>query len=91
MLRILPIALATLVATPALGQSGPTQAVPAASADATKSDLDRIVCEKEEQIGTRLGARKVCKTVKEWQEQRRIQREDVERVQQNINQNQPGG
>jgi hypothetical protein len=45
-------------------------------------DLNRIVCEVEETTGTRLGARKVCKTVLEWQQMRREQRETVEKFQQ---------
>ena len=31
-------------------------------------DLNKIVCEVDETTGTRLGARKVCKTVLEWQQ-----------------------
>jgi hypothetical protein len=31
-----------------------------------KSDLDKVVCEKEETMGTRLGAKKVCMTVAQW-------------------------
>lgn len=31
-----------------------------------KSDLDRVICEKQETIGTRLGAKKVCMTVAQW-------------------------
>jgi hypothetical protein len=50
-----------------------------------------MVCEKEEQIGSRLGARKVCKTVREWQEQRRIQQEEVQDQQQRGYQQAPGG
>ena len=89
MMKIMPVALAAFIATPAIAQSTPTTAVES-SANAQKGDLDRIVCEREEQIGSRLGARKVCKTVREWQEQRRIQRADFEKVQQVVNQS-PGG
>ena len=87
MLKSLPIALLLITSVPVAAQAQQ----PDSPSVSKKTDLDRIVCEKEEQIGSRLGARKVCKTVKEWQEQRRVQREEVERVQQNINQNQPGG
>lgn len=85
MLKILPIALVAIVSTSAIAQSAPSAAVQP-SANSQKNDLERIVCEKQEQIGSRLGARKVCKTVKEWQEQRRIEREEVEKVQHNVNQ-----
>ena len=42
-----------------------------------KGDPNRMVCEVEQTIGTRLGARKVCKTVHEWQELRMEHRETV--------------
>jgi hypothetical protein len=44
-------------------------------------DPNKIVCEREETIGTRLGGHVVCKTVAEWQEMTSEHRETVERVQ----------
>ena len=41
-----------------------------------------MICEKEEVIGTRLGAKKVCKTWLEWQQQRQEHRDSLEKVQQ---------
>jgi hypothetical protein len=87
MLKILPIALAAIVSAPVAAQTAPTKATQASN---EKNDLERIVCERQEQIGSRLGARKVCKTVREWQEQRRIQRSEVEKVQQVVNQSPSG-
>ena len=87
MLKLLPIALAALVVAPVVAQSAPTQTAVTTS---DKAELDRIVCEREEQIGSRLGGRKVCKTVREWQEQRRVQRDEVERIQRTINQTPSG-
>ena len=46
-----------------------------------KGDSDRIVCQKEEKIGTRLGARKVCLTVSEWNDLRAADRERTEEIQ----------
>ena len=46
-----------------------------------KGDLDRMVCQKEETIGTRLGAKKVCLTVAEWNELAKSNRETTERIQ----------
>jgi len=46
-----------------------------------KGDPNRIVCQKEETIGTRLGAKKVCLTVAEWQQRAKEDREQTERVQ----------
>jgi hypothetical protein len=45
------------------------------------SDPHKIVCEREDVIGTRLAGKKVCKTVAEWQEERFAQRRTVEDVQ----------
>lgn len=53
-----------------------------ASEDSKASDPNQIVCERYEETGSRLATRRVCKTVREWQEQRSGQRADVERSQQ---------
>ena len=44
-------------------------------------DLNKIICEVTQTTGTRLGASKVCKTVLEWQQLRRDQRDTLESVQ----------
>ena len=70
-----------------------TAAVPAAAQVATskpakdpaKDDLNRVICEREEVTGTRLGAHRVCLTVLQWQEKRREHRESTERVQRTVN------
>ena len=46
-----------------------------------KGDADKIVCQKEEKIGTRLGAKKVCLTVAEWNERASADRATTERIQ----------
>jgi len=43
---------------------------------------DKVVCEVEQTTGSRLGARKVCKTAAEWMALRQETRENVEKVQQ---------
>lgn len=45
-------------------------------------DPNRVVCEVEQTTGTRLGARKVCKTAAEWAQMKQQQRETLEKVQQ---------
>ena len=47
-----------------------------------KQDLNKIVCEVTETTGTRLGARKVCKTVLEWQQLKNDVQVGVQKVQQ---------
>jgi len=49
---------------------------------AATDDPARIICEKVEQIGTRIGSKRVCMTAAEWAEQRRQNREVVEHAQQ---------
>lgn len=76
MLKPLALFLMVAIAAPAAAQE--------ASSTAPKAkDPNRIICEKEEEIGTRLGARKVCKTWLEWQQQRQEHREGTEKIQQN--------
>jgi len=58
------------------------QAEPVKSAGA-KSDGNKIVCKKEEQIGSRLAAKKVCMTVEEWRRVADLNREETERAQLN--------
>lgn len=67
-----------------LSLSVPALAVePQAKADPKKSDGDRVVCERYEETGSRLGSRRICKTVREWEEERRVTRSEVEKAQQN--------
>ncbi|MFP5329347.1 MAG: hypothetical protein ACLGHC_04325 [Alphaproteobacteria bacterium] len=49
-----------------------------------KGDSDKIVCQKEERIGTRLGAKKMCLTVSEWNQRAKIHREQTERMQMGV-------
>lgn len=45
-------------------------------------DQAQTICEKVEEIGTRLSAKRVCMSRAEWAEQRRRNREEVEKAQQ---------
>lgn len=45
-------------------------------------DPNQVVCERVEQIGSRLGAKRTCMTRAEWAEQRARNRETVEAAQQ---------
>ena len=78
------LTLAVLAASPAAAQitfQTPPTAPPASGAKATNPN-DKIICEKQEEIGSRLGGRNVRKTAAQWELDRRQQREDTERVQQ---------
>lgn len=76
----------TFVAQPVAAAS--TEPAPApivvVGKDGKSVDPNRIICERQETTGSRLGARKVCLTAAQWQEKRREHREQLERAQQNV-------
>jgi hypothetical protein len=78
-----PIAIVLMVALAAPVAAQGTSQPQSAPAGSTKGkDPNRIICERQEEIGTRLGGKKVCKTAAEWQLERQQQREAVEKYQQ---------
>jgi hypothetical protein len=60
-------------------------AVPVRAEDTTSSkkqkDPNEIVCEKTEVLGSRLAKKKICMTRAQWAEQRRLNRQEVDKVQ----------
>nr|NUR36906.1 hypothetical protein [Sphingomonas sp.] len=66
-------------ASPAFAQS----AQPAQGQQTAKpaKDPNEIICERQEEIGTRLSTQKVCKTRAEWAEERRASRMDLDKQQ----------
>jgi hypothetical protein len=87
MLKPLLIAVVAAAAAPAGAQVTRLESAIAAP----KGDYNRIVCEREETTGSRLGARRVCLTVLQWEEKRREHRESTEKVQRTVNQAPSGG
>jgi hypothetical protein len=79
-------ALVAFAAQPAVAAEDSAQgSKPTVVAGKGKSyDPNRMVCQREETTGTRLGARKVCLTALQWEEKRREHREQLERAQQNV-------
>ena len=74
-LMISPVASA-----PAFAQTAPaTQSAPQASK--TTLDPNEVVCEKEEDTGSRLSAHRTCMTRSQWAEQRRLNRQDIDKLQ----------
>lgn len=81
-----------LIASPAAAQTAPAQAPQARDIPSSdKSDVNRMVCKKTEQIGSRLGAKKVCLTVKEWADRAAEDRNETDRVQQGTQLGLPSG
>jgi invasion protein IalB len=80
MTKALFLIAAAVVAAPVAAQTTPaTQPAPSNS---KKSDVNKLVCQRQDEIGSRLSAKKVCMTVQEWQEFRSQNRENLERWQQ---------
>jgi hypothetical protein len=48
---------------------------------ANARDPNEVVCEKQEVLGSRVAAKKVCMTRAEWAERRRLDRQELDRVQ----------
>lgn len=74
-------ALALLTGSPALAQTDPAPA--AAAASVTSTDDNKQICKKEKPTGSRLAAKKVCRTKAEWDEFYRQQRQETEQMQRN--------
>lgn len=44
-------------------------------------DPNEVVCEKQHEIGSRIVTKRVCMTRSEWDEQRRLDRQDIDKAQ----------
>ena len=86
--RVFLAAAAIAAAVPAVAQTD-LQPQPIVVSTA-KAEVERIVCKKEIPIGSRLGAKKVCLSVKEWQDRANADRDETERAQQNAPARQSG-
>ena len=68
--------------------------IPAASAMAEEKkpeakDPNRIICEKQEVLGSRVATKRVCMTAAEWEIRKREDREAIEKAQ--VNRRGPDG
>lgn len=72
-------ALVLALAAPAAAQNAGAASSP--SKASKTPDPDRLICERQEETGTRLGGKKVCKTAATWADERREDRENTERIQ----------
>jgi predicted secreted protein len=66
----------------------PASAEPAVAKAKPQKDMNEIVCEKQEVLGSRLAVRRVCQTRAQWAEQRRAERDLVHASQLNGRQKQ---
>ena len=69
--------IAVSVSVPAVADP---QAAPAIQSSQT-GPADQVICERQEDTGSRLSSHKICHTRSQWAEIRRDDRSDVERAQ----------
>ena len=55
---------------------------PATTKTGPNQDPDQIVCLTQNEIGSRLNRRRVCRTRAEWAEHQRMYRQNIEKAQQ---------
>lgn len=73
---------ASLAATLALGLSAPAFAqAPVAAPTTAAQNPNEIVCQKQEETGSRLAKKKVCMTRAEWADRQLQDRQELERAQ----------
>ena len=68
------------VPSPAFAQ-GTTSAQQPQQAAKPAKDPNEVVCERQQEIGSRLASVRVCKTRAEWAEERLQERQNIEKIQ----------
>jgi hypothetical protein len=69
--------------TPPAAAPAPATTQVATKRDAATGDPNRRVCRAQAATGSRLGSAKICKTAREWDEQRIAAKAELERHQRN--------
>jgi invasion protein IalB len=80
------LALALPLSAPALAQAASQQQQPNAK---KAPDPNQVVCEKQQEIGSRLATDRVCMTRAQWAEQKRNDRDAIEKAQRERGMNTP--
>lgn len=74
-MRLLILAAAAMLPTPAFAQQAPAEQPAAAAVP------EKVICKKVEVTGSRLGAKKVCATKSQWDESARRAQEFTTNIQ----------
>jgi len=71
------------MSAPVLAQSAQPQQVQQPQQKGAKDtrDPNEIVCERQQELGSRIASVRVCKSRAQWAEERRTQRMDVDKAQ----------
>jgi invasion protein IalB len=83
MRNLVHLSVALLVFSPVVSSAAVAQAAQQEQQPAAKKVLDpnEVVCERQQETGSRLAAKRVCMTRSEWAEQRRQDRMVIEKIQ----------
>ena len=65
----------------AVAALGTTAAVAANPASKKQRDPNEVVCEKQQELGSRVAMKRICMTRAEWAERRRLDRSEIEKAQ----------
>ncbi|MGE5722332.1 MAG: hypothetical protein ACM3YM_07705 [Sphingomonadales bacterium] len=81
-MKSLTIACLLLVSSAAIAQGSGTEGASASEANVAKqSKQDRVICENQEELGSRLRSHRVCMRASEWAEKRRLERMEIQKQQ----------
>jgi invasion protein IalB len=78
--RLAGLALLAGAAPVAAQSSSSTPPAPNSKA----KDPNRVICERVEEVGSRLASKRVCLTAQQWEEQRRLDRDTLEENQRKV-------
>lgn len=75
------LVLTPVASAPAFAQSQTQQQQQQQQSGKKVPDPNEVVCEKQQDTGSRLAMKRVCMTRSQWAEQRRLDRQDVDKAQ----------
>ena len=85
MMKSLAIAfLSVALAAPATAQITFDDSPTTPASTQKVKDPNRMICEKQEELGSRLGGKKICRTAQEWQQWRQQNRDQVDNWQRQL-------
>ena len=76
------VVLSALLVSGAAALAQTPAEAPATTKVGPNQDPDQIVCQTQNEIGSRLNRRRVCRTRAEWAEHQRMYRQNIEKAQQ---------
>jgi hypothetical protein len=80
MKRLVILAVCGALAAPAMAFAADPAVQPTkTSAEAKAEKKNRMVCKQQEEKGSRLGGKRICRTQAEWDEISAIQRRDIDK------------